>query len=128
MFCKPILKRPEDREALVNAALNHPKLMFGSDSAPHPIHRKEACGCAAGCFTAPIALPLLAELFDKHDRLEDLQGFVSDRAQNLYGVRPRATEVRLEAAPFEVPARYGDVVPLYAGQSLPWRVAAVRPL
>lgn len=36
LFCKPIAKRPEDREALLAAALQaHPKLMFGSDSAPH---------------------------------------------------------------------------------------------
>ena len=57
LFCKPIAKRPEDREALLQAALSgHPRLMFGSDSAPHPIHAKEACGCAAGVFTAPIAL------------------------------------------------------------------------
>ena len=49
LFCKPIAKRPEDREALLQAALSgHPRLMFGSDSAPHPIHAKEACGCAAG--------------------------------------------------------------------------------
>jgi len=126
LFCKPILKRPEDREALVEAALNHPKLMFGSDSAPHPIDKKECCGCAAGCFTAPLALPLLAELFDKHDRLDALQSFVSERAQALYGVRPPATEIVLENSSFMIPARYGDVVPMYAGRSLPWRVAAVR--
>ena len=30
--------------------------MFGSDSAPHPKHKKECCGCAAGVFTSPIAL------------------------------------------------------------------------
>ncbi|WP_128326747.1 amidohydrolase family protein, partial [Arcobacter suis] len=57
LFCKPIAKRPEDRSALLNAALKaHPKLMFGSDSAPHPKHKKECCGCAAGVFTSPIAL------------------------------------------------------------------------
>lgn len=37
LFCKPIAKRPEDREALLKAALSgHPRLMFGSDSAPIP--------------------------------------------------------------------------------------------
>ena len=69
LFCKPIAKRPEDREALVKAAINaHPKLMFGSDSAPHPLDKKEACGCAAGIFTAPIALQALVELFERHNR------------------------------------------------------------
>ena len=62
LFCKPIAKRPEDRDALLRAALEgHPRLMFGSDSAPHPRCRKEACGCAAGVFTGPVALPKLAE-------------------------------------------------------------------
>lgn len=66
LFCKPIAKRPEDRDALLKVALEaNPKVMFGSDSAPHPRHAKESCGCAAGVFTAPIALQLLAELFEK---------------------------------------------------------------
>jgi len=124
LFCKPILKRPEDREALVGAALSHPKLMFGSDSAPHPIDKKECCGCAAGCFTAPIALPLLAELFETHlgnKAGEALQAFVSDRAQALYGVRPPEMEVRVLKEDMTVPDRYGDVVPMYAGRVLPWR-------
>lgn len=126
LFCKPILKRPEDREALVGAAISHAKLMFGSDSAPHPIDKKECCGCAAGCFTAPIALPLLAELFESH--LGDqagvaLQDFVSGRAQALYGVRPPEKDVRLLKEEMVVPERYGDVVPMYAGRTLPWRIA-----
>ena len=63
-FCKPIAKRPEDNQALREKALQaHPKLMFGSDSAPHPVHKKECCGCAAWVFTAPIALQMLTELF-----------------------------------------------------------------
>ena len=65
LFCKPIAKRPEDQQALLDIALSgHPKIMFGSDSAPHPKHAKESCGCAAGVFTAPIALQVLTELFE----------------------------------------------------------------
>ena len=85
LFCKPIAKRPEDRTALLNAALKaHPKLMFGSDSAPHPKHKKECCGCAAGVFTSPIALQVLTELFEKHNCLENLNAFVSSNAQKIY--------------------------------------------
>jgi dihydroorotase len=73
LFCKPIAKRPEDREALLAAALKaHPKLMLGSDSAPHPVSKKECCGCAAGLFTAPVCLPVLAELFEAHGALDNL--------------------------------------------------------
>lgn len=123
LFCKPIAKRPEDRAALLDAALRaHPKLMFGSDSAPHPLDRKEAAGCAAGVFTAPVILPLLAELFERHDALDRLQAFVSDNARAVYGITPPAKTVTLAREPWQVPARYGDVVPFYAGQSLPWQV------
>jgi dihydroorotase len=126
LFCKPIAKRPEDREALLEAALAaHPKLMFGSDSAPHPVSKKECAGCAAGCFTAPIALPLLAELFDQHGCLDNLQAFVSDRARTIYGVNPPARQVCLERQPFTIPARYGDVVPFRAGREVSWRLAGV---
>ena len=127
LFCKPIAKRPEDREALLNAAINaHPKLMFGSDSAPHPIHKKEACGCAAGIFTAPIALQALVELFERHDALDNLQAFVSDNAQKIYGVTPPAKSVTLESIPYQVPQMYGDVVPMFANQKLPWSIAEIQ--
>jgi len=117
LFCKPIAKRPEDREALLEVALNaHPKVMFGSDSAPHPRDRKEACGCAAGVFTAPIALQVLCELFDRHGKLDNLQAFVSDNAQSIHGICPEFKEVTLVERPFTVPERYGNVVPMYAGE------------
>lgn len=126
LFCKPIAKRPEDREALLQAALAaHPKLMFGSDSAPHPVSKKECCGCAAGLFTAPVCLPVLAELFETHGALDNLQAFVSGNAQRIHGFAPPAKTVTLEKTGMEVPARYGDVVPYRAGETLPWAVTQV---
>lgn len=125
LFCKPIAKRPEDRDALLKAALEaHPRLMFGSDSAPHPRHRKECCGCAAGVFTAPLALPCLAALFERHGALDRLQPFVSDNAVACYGLDVPKKEVALVKGEFRVPGAYegyGEkVVPMYAGQSLEW--------
>jgi dihydroorotase len=123
LFCKPIAKRPEDREALLEAALRaHPKLMFGSDSAPHPIDKKECPGCAAGVFTAPIILPLLAELFHRHSALDNLQAFVSDNAQRIYGVTPPRTTVALEPIGMTIPVRYGEVVPMWAGRHIDWSI------
>ena len=123
LFCKPIAKRPEDRDALLSVALSaHPKVMFGSDSAPHPRHAKEACGCAAGVFTAPIALQLLAELFEKHHALDKLQAFVSDNAQNIYNIAVPKKTITLEKKPFNVPAQYNGVVPMYAGETLAYSI------
>lgn len=126
LFCKPIAKRPEDRDALLQAALSaHPKLMLGSDSAPHPVDKKECPGCAAGVFTAPILLPLLAELFARHGALENLQAFTSDNAQRLYGVTPPPKAVVLEDVPMTIPAAYGSVVPMWAGRTIGWSVTEV---
>ncbi|HIP19254.1 MAG TPA: dihydroorotase [Sulfurovum sp.] len=128
LFCKPIAKRPEDREALLKVALEaHPKVMFGSDSAPHPKHAKESCGCAAGVFTSPIALQLLTEIFEKNNvSFDKLQVFVSGNAQNIYGVTPPAKTVVLEKKPFKVPSNYNGVVPMYANETLAYRIKEVN--
>jgi len=127
LFCKPIAKRPEDRDALLNAALEaHPKLMFGSDSAPHPKHKKECCGCAAGVFTSPIALQVLTDLFDKNGKLENLNAFVSLNAQNIYDFKAVEKTIKLVQKDFVVPEIYTynseNVVPMYSGQTLAWSI------
>ena len=129
LFCKPIAKRPEDRTALLNAALKgHPKLMFGSDSAPHPKHKKECCGCAAGVFTSPIALQVLTELFEKHDSLDNLNSFVSLNAQRIYAFKAESKKIKLLKKEFTVPAVYEykneTVVPMYANEKLAWSLEA----
>lgn len=128
LFCKPIAKRPEDREALRKVALRgHPKVMFGSDSAPHPQHAKESCGCAAGVFTAPIALQVLAQLFEEHSSIEKLQAFVSDNAKAIYNhIKIPNKTVTLEKKPFRVPAKYGEVVPMYAGEELRYSITDIK--
>ena len=128
LFCKPIAKRPEDKVALLKVALEaHPKVMFGSDSAPHPREAKEACGCAAGVFTAPIALQVLAELFENENApLENLQAFVSGNAQRIYGIKPLQKTVVLEKKPFTVPSSYNDVVPMYADEEIAYLVTEVH--
>ena len=126
LFCKPIAKRPEDRKALLEAALKaHPKLMFGSDSAPHPTDKKEACGCAAGIFTAPIALQSLVELFEKHQAIANLQAFVSDNARRIYSIKPPSKNVTLVKKTFKVPPTYDTVTPMFANQAISWSIARI---
>ena len=124
LFCKPIAKRPEDRMALREVALGgHPKVMFGSDSAPHPQNAKESCGCAAGVFTAPIALQVLTELFMEHSTVENLQAFVSDNARKIYkNIKIPEKSIKLEKKSFIVPQKYGTVVPMYAGEELAYTI------
>ncbi len=128
LFCKPIAKRPEDRDALRRVALSgHPKVMFGSDSAPHPQDAKESCGCAAGVFTAPIALQVLTQLFMEHSTPENLQAFISDNAQKIYkNITVPRKSVVLEEKPFTVPDKYGTVVPMYAGEKLKYSIREIK--
>lgn len=124
LFCKPIAKRPEDRDALLSVALSaHPKVMFGSDSAPHPREAKEACGCAAGVFTAPIALQLLAEIFDDNNASEaNLQAFVSGNAREIYNIDVINKTITLEKKAFKVPSEYNGVVPMYANEEIAYSI------
>jgi len=129
LFCKPIAKRPEDKEALLNIALSgNSKIMFGSDSAPHPKHKKEACGCAAGVFTSPIALQVLVELFETHGKLDNLNKFVSQNAIDIYGLTPSSKAITLVKKDFIVPNQYeafGEVVvPMYSGETIKWSLEA----
>jgi dihydroorotase len=128
LFCKPIAKRPKDREALQKVALSaHPKVMFGSDSAPHPQHTKEATHCSAGVFTAPIALQVLAELFSKYSTIENLQAFVSNNARAIYkNIEVPNKTIILEKKPFIVPNKYGKVVPMYAGEELAYSIKSIK--
>ena len=128
LFCKPIAKRPEDREALRRVAFEaHPKVMFGSDSAPHPQHAKESCGCAAGVFTAPIALQVLADLFSEHASIENLQAFISGNAQKIYtNIEVPSKKVTLEEKSFIVPEKYDEVVPMYAGEKLKYSIKNIE--
>ena len=127
LFCKPVLKREKDRRAILKLALNaHPKVMFGSDSAPHLKEAKEGTLGAAGVFTAPVTLQALAELFEKHNKLDNLQKFVSNNAKKIYNITPPQKEVVLVKERFKVPNLYGNVVPILAGQELSWSIESVK--
>jgi len=125
LFCKPIAKTPNDLAVLREAVFSgHPKIMFGSDSAPHPRHKKECCGCAAGIFSAPVALPMLAEIFEDEGKLDLLQGFISGIACKRYGLKPLPKTITLERKPWMIPELYHDIKPFGAGRTLRWSQVA----
>jgi dihydroorotase len=122
-YCKPVPKRPEDRSALVNAAIfqNGGRFHFGSDSAPWlPEHKESACGCA-GVFSAPVALAVLASVFLGGYPAE-LQAFTSERGADFYGLSRNTGTITLECREWTVPDEIGGVVPLWAGRVARWRV------
>ncbi len=128
-YCLPILKRETHRQALVAAATSgSPKFFLGTDSAPHAQHTKEnACGCA-GCYSAHAAIELYAEAFEDAGALDRLEGFASRFGADFYGLPQHTDTITLVREPWTVPASYpyGEdaLVPLRAGESMRWRVAA----
>ncbi|MCX2683068.1 dihydroorotase [Campylobacter sp. MIT 21-1685] len=121
LFCKPIAKTYKDKEALCELAFSgFEKVMFGSDSAPHLISQKECCACAAGIFSSPVALSLLAELFTKHSNQDNLQKFLSENAIRIYNFKFQKEKiVHLKQQEWQVPQSYKDenneLVPFMAG-------------
>lgn len=122
-FCKPLPKRPEDRAAIREAAFSgSPKFFLGTDSAPHTQGKKE-CPCgAAGVYSAPVAIPLLVQEFEKAGHLDKLANFVSGFGADFYGL-PRPTEtLELIKESWVVPSIVNGVVPLAAGETLTWKI------
>ena len=121
-FCKPLPKRPEDRKALREAAFSgNPKFFFGSDSAPHAQSKKECCCGAAGVYSAPVAIPVLIQLFESANALDKLPNFIAGFGADFYGI-PRPTKtVTYINSPWTVPANVDGAVPLFANQTLNWQ-------
>ena len=127
LYCLPILKREEDRRALVAAATgDDPRFFLGTDSAPHAIGAKEsACGCA-GCFTAHAGIELYAEVFEAAGALDRLADFASRRGPAFYGLPVSEETTTLVRESWSVPETlaFGDslVRPFRAAETVAWRI------
>ncbi|KAH0492282.1 hypothetical protein TgHK011_007243 [Trichoderma gracile] len=97
-FCKPIPKKPTDRDALLKAVVSgNPKFFFGSDSAPHPLASKTAAAggkAPAGVFTQPYVTQLVllsveegiqrGVITEDDVTQEKLEGFLSRFGRRFY--------------------------------------------
>jgi len=127
-YCLPVIKREEDRQALLRAATSgNPKYFLGTDTAPHARGSKEHdCG-AAGIYTAHAAIELYAEAFEEVRALDRLEAFASHFGPDFYGLARNTQRVTLAREEWKVPVDYpfGDarVVPMRAGGVVRWRLA-----
>lgn len=127
MYCLPVLKREQHRQALVAAAISgNPKFFLGTDSAPHAVGAKEAaCGCA-GIYSAHAAIELYAEAFEDAGALDRLEAFASFHGADFYGLPRHADTITLRRENWTAPARLGlgdeALIPLRAGETIRWRV------
>lgn len=126
-YCLPVLKREIHRTALVTAATSgSPKFFLGTDSAPHPVHAKEAaCGCA-GIYTAHAAIELYAEAFERAGALDKLENFSSRFGPQFYGLPVNTDSITLEkldwTVPQVLPLGETELVPLRAGETIGWKL------
>jgi dihydroorotase len=127
-YCLPVAKRERHRLAVRRAATSgSPKFFLGTDSAPHPVERKESgCGCA-GIFNAPFALESYATVFEEEGALDRLEAFASENGPRFYGLPLNEGRVVLErtevTVPESLPAAGTSVVPFHARETLRWSFA-----
>jgi dihydroorotase len=126
-YCLPILKRRDDQEALLTAALSgNPKFFLGTDSAPHSRHNKESAHGCAGIYTAHAAIELYADIFEQHQALDKLENFASVYGAQFYRRPINTTKIQLQQSSWQVPKQlsFGDteLIPLLAGEEIHWRV------
>ncbi len=128
LYCLPVAKREQHRQALREAATSgSAKFFLGTDTAPHPRSDKEAaCGCA-GVFSAPAALPSYLATFEAEAALEHFEAFASVNGPRFYGLPVTEGTVTLVRRAQTVPEICGEgetgVVPFRAGETIAWRLA-----
>lgn len=139
-FCLPIVKTQHDKEAIAKEVLQgNPKFFAGTDSAPHPKHKKESCCGPAGIFSAPISIELYLQFFEDYgksfynkdpdkDLLENkevinrIENFLSKFGADFYGLEYNKKTISIHKQEFSIPQEYPlgneTVVPMWAGKTL----------
>ena len=135
LFCLPVLKHVEDRDALRQAAISGNSQFFaGTDSAPHTTKATD-CGCAAGCFTGAIAPQLYAQSFElagvdmaSESGQDAFKKFLCTNGAAFYGLPVPTETFTLAKRDQEVvmlDAPDGPVTPLPLGlkqTTIPWAI------
>jgi dihydroorotase len=129
MYCMPVIKRREDRDAIRKAATSgHPAFFLGTDSAPHPIARKLNTVGVPGIFNAPVAIESYAQVFAEENALDKLETFASLNGPRHYGLPPNTDMIVLErtnwTAPEQVKVDGSDERALIhrGGEQIQWKV------
>jgi dihydroorotase len=123
-FCKPLPKLPRDKEAVRAAVFSGNKKFFlGTDSAPHALEKKESLCGAAGVYSAPVAIPILIEEFERENKLDLLSNFIAGFGADFYGIPRQAKRVVYIKKEWQVPKTIDGAVPLRAGEILAWRIS-----
>jgi len=130
MYCMPVIKRREDRDALRKAATSGASCYFlGTDSAPHPVTRKLNVIGAAGLFNSPVAIESYAQVFAEENALDKLEAFASLNGPKHYRLPANTETITLErsvwTAPEEIRIDGTEERALVhrGGETIQWKVA-----
>jgi dihydroorotase len=131
MYCMPVIKRREDRDALRKAATSGASCYFlGTDSAPHPVTRKLNTVGAAGLFNSPVAIESYAQVFAEENALDKLEAFASLNGPKHYRLPANSETITLERTTWTAPAEITVDGPEEralihrGGETIPWKVVA----
>ena len=129
-YCLPIVKRAEDRLAIIEAAVSgSQKFFLGTDSAPHFRHQKESsCGCA-GIYSAAYAMELYVLIFETENALDKLENFSSKFGADFYKLPYNKSKIKLIKKELEIPTKIDvgneEIIPLFAGETLSWQLSEI---
>lgn len=122
-YCLPVPKRPQDRDALIEAATSGESCFcFGSDSAPHEPENKYCQHGCAGVFSAPFAAETVVDLFHKHNKLGALENFLVGNAEKFYALPRSNAELVFERSNHIINHEYDGIVTFMRGEKLGWRI------
>lgn len=130
----PIIQREDDKLALRElAASGSPYVWLGSDSAPHPIGKKETDCCAGGVMMVHAGVELYAEAFDVMGALDRFEAFASLNGPRFYGLAPSDRTIELVREDWVVrntfhitsdEPRMDEIRPFRLGEKVAWKLAA----
>ncbi len=128
-YCLPVLKTKEDRDFIAKVVLSgNPKFFAGTDSAPHPVYKKECSSSSAGIFTSPIAIELYITFFEKNRCLDKtvIENFLSVNGSKFYHLPINQTTITIVKEIQKIPESYplgnDKVIPMWANRNLTWKV------
>lgn len=132
LFCLPLVKFDEDRDALRKAVTDpkNTKFFAGTDSAPHTT-KVTPCGCAAGCYTGAIAPQMYAQGFEEAGvdvAGEAFKNFLCLNGPRFYGLKMPTKTFKLAKQPMtctELKTPDGVITPLPVGlgnPQIPWSI------
>ena len=129
-YCLPIVKRAEDRLAIIQAAVSgSQKFFLGTDSAPHFRYQKESsCGCA-GIYSAAYAMELYVLIFETENALDKLENFSSKFGADFYKLPYNKSKIKLIKKELEIPTKIDigneEIIPFFAGETLSWQLSEI---